>query len=57
MLSYFNYKYGISPTDYSSTDVPLPFLTYSKGILALFLMLYLFVVVFNFNYIKYIKEK
>ncbi len=57
MLSYFIINMASVLQIIPLTDVPLPFLTYSKGILVLFLMLYLFVVVFNFNYIKYIKER
>ncbi len=57
MLSYFIINMASVLQIIPLTDVPLPFLTYSKGILVLFLMLYLFVVVFNFNYIKYIKGK
>ncbi len=57
MLSYFIINMASVLQIIPLTDVPLPFLTYSKGILVLFLMLYLFVVVFNLNYLKYIKGR
>jgi rod shape determining protein RodA len=52
MLSYFIINISSVLQIIPLTDVPLPFLTYSKGILVLFLMLYLFVVLFNYNYLK-----
>ena len=39
------------------TDVPLPFLTYSKGILVFFTMLYLFIVFFNLKYLELLTPK
>jgi len=57
MLSYFIINIASVLQIIPLTDVPLPFLTYSKGILVLFLMLYLFVVLFNLNYLKYIRGK
>jgi cell division protein FtsW (lipid II flippase) len=57
MLSYFIINIASVLQIIPLTDVPLPFLTYSKGILVLFLMLYLFVVLFNLNYLKYIRAK
>jgi len=55
MLSYFIINMASVLQIIPLTDVPLPFLTYAKGILVLFLMLYMFIVVFNLNYIRYIK--
>jgi len=56
MLSYFIINISSVLQIIPLTDVPLPFLTYSKGILVLFLMLYLFVVIFNLYYIKYRRD-
>ena len=39
------------------TDVPLPFLTYSKGILVFFTMLYLFIVFLNLKYLEILTPK
>ena len=39
------------------TDVPLPFLTYSKGILVFFTMLYLFIVFLNLKYLELLTPK
>jgi len=39
------------------TDVPLPFLSYSKGILVFFTMLYLFIVFLNLKYLKLLTPK
>ena len=52
MLSYFIINIASVLQIIPLTDVPLPFLTYSKGILILFLMLYLFVVSFNLKYLQ-----
>jgi len=55
MLSYFIINIASVLQIIPLTDVPLPFLTYSKGILILFLMLYLFVVSFNLKYLQHEK--
>ncbi len=55
MLSYFIINIASVLQIIPLTDVPLPFLTYSKGILVLFIMLYLFVVNFNLKYLKHKK--
>jgi len=57
MLSYFIINMASVLQIIPLTDVPLPFLTYAKGILVLFMMLYMFIVVFNWNYIRYIKGR
>jgi len=58
MLSYFIINMASVLQIIPLTDVPLPFLTYAKGILVLFFMLYLFVVVFNIKYLEHLnKEK
>jgi len=53
ILSYFIINISSVLQIIPLTDVPLPFLTYAKGILVLFLMLYLFIVVFNIKYLKH----
>ncbi|SFV66085.1 Rod shape-determining protein RodA [hydrothermal vent metagenome] len=53
MLSYYIINMASVLQIIPLTDVPLPFLTYAKGILVLFLMLYLFVVVFNVKYLRH----
>jgi len=53
ILSYFIINIASVLQIIPLTDVPLPFLTYAKGILVLFLMLYLFIVVFNIKYLKH----
>ena len=53
MLSYFIINIASVLQIIPLTDVPLPFLTYSKGILILFLMLYLFIVSFNLKYLQH----
>ena len=55
MLSYYIINMASVLQIIPLTDVPLPFLTYSKGILVFFTMLYLFVIVFNMNYLEHKK--
>ena len=55
MLSYYIINMASVLQIIPLTDVPLPFLTYSKGILVFFMMLYLFVVVFNIKYLRHLK--
>jgi len=57
MLSYFLINISSVLQIIPLTDVPLPFLTYAKGILILFIMLYLFIVTFNIKYLEHLKEK
>jgi len=53
MLSYYIINMASVLQIIPLTDVPLPFLTYSKGILVFFIMLYMFVVVFNIKYLQH----
>lgn len=55
MLSYYIINMASVLQIIPLTDVPLPFLTYSKGILVFFTMLYLFVVSFNIKYLEHKK--
>jgi len=55
MLSYYIINIASVLQIIPLTDVPLPFLTYSKGILVFFTMLYLFVVSFNIKYLEHKK--
>ena len=55
MLSYYIINISSVLQLIPLTDVPLPFLTYSKGILVFFTMLYLFVVMFNIKYLQHVK--
>jgi len=55
MLSYYIINISSVLQLIPLTDVPLPFLTYSKGILVFFTMLYLFVVMFNIKYLRHLK--
>lgn len=55
MLSYYIINISSVLQLIPLTDVPLPFLTYSKGILVFFTMLYLFVVMFNVKYLQHMR--
>jgi cell division protein FtsW (lipid II flippase) len=55
MLSYYIINISSVLQIIPLTDVPLPFLTYSKGILVFFIMIYLFVVIFNIKYLQHLK--